>query len=481
MVGNNPSRALPSLVLAVVLALTLAGPALAAGPLAPANPFAGPVGTATMHGDTASSDSTPLAGPGRGAVTATFQELGSACPTTLVGRDGIPVALCTSIATRAPSVVLLDPATGAPTATLQLAKGSLFAGVYPYIDQADRVVVADGNGDLLRIAHERDALGAWQLRVTSTIALGPALKRLCNDLCGGIVGLAPDWRGRVWFAAGHGVAGLAEPATGRVHARRLGDGGELVANSISTVRGGTAIATDHALYELTAARDGVPRVRWRRVYDRGKVRKPGQLSRGTGATPTYFGPRSGTELLAITDNAAPREHLLVFRRGSGRRVCSIPVLGGPASGTENSPVGSGRSVFVASTYGYPYPAEPDDEPPTQPASAPFSGGLTRVDVRRRGRGCATRWRAPIRSAAVPRLSTRDHLLYTVERTSPSDPTATTPLDSYSLLAIDPGSGHVASRSLIGATSAQDTLQMAPTIAPGGVLYQGTISGILRVH
>src|SRR3954447_23600079 len=55
--------------------------AAAFGPLPPANPFAGPVGTSTMHGDTASSDSTPLRGPGENQVLARFQELGAACPT----------------------------------------------------------------------------------------------------------------------------------------------------------------------------------------------------------------------------------------------------------------------------------------------------------------------------------------------------------------------------------------------------------------
>jgi hypothetical protein len=261
---------------------------------------------------------------------------------------------------------------------------------------------------------------------------------------------------------------------------RLGGGKELVANSISTVPGGTAVATDHALYELTAGRRGVPRVRWRRAYDRGHVRKPGQLSQGTGATPTYFGPRTGAEYLAITDNAAPREHLLVFRRRAGRLLCRTPILRDGASGTENSPVGSGRSVFVASTYGYPYPAEPEGAPPAQPATAPFAGGLTRVDIRPGGRGCRTRWETAIRSSAVPRLSLGDGLLYAIERTSAPDSTATTPFDRYALAAIDPVTGKVESRRPIGATAAQDTLQMAPTISPNGVLYQGTISGIMRV-
>ena len=55
----------------------------------------------------------------------------------------------------------------------------------------------------------------------------------------------------------------------------------------------------------------------------------------------------GSELLAITDNAVPREHLLVFAASTGKPVCNVPTV----SGTENSPIGYGRTVYVAGTYG----------------------------------------------------------------------------------------------------------------------------------
>jgi hypothetical protein len=183
--------------------------------------------------------------------------------------------------------------------------------------------------------------------------------------------------------------------------------------------------------------------------------------------------------VAITDNAAPHEHLLVYDR-RGRTVCVVPVLTSAASGTENSPVGSGRSVFVASTYGYPYPAAPAGAEPTQPASAPFTGGLTRVDLRPSGHGCDVRWDTAVRSAAVPRLSLPDGLLYTVQRTDPLSPDGTSPLDDYELATIDAATGQVRSTRLLVAGLPADTLQTAGTIAPGHVLYQGTISGIFRV-
>lgn len=436
------------------------------GPLAPAGPAIARGGAATMHADAASSDSTPYAGPGTGAVTATFVPLGAACPTVLRGSDGVPVALCTTIAGRNPQVVLLDPATGLPTSTLALPRGDLFGGVYSYLDRQDRMVLVTANGDLVRVGH-----AGGTLRIDDTVPVHAPLD-------GGVVGIAPDWRGRVWLATAKGVVALVDPRTGATTFRRLGRD-ETVANSISTVRGHTAVVTDHALYDLTAAADDRIRVRWRRAYDRGPARKPGQLSRGGGATPTFFGPRHGDELVAITDNAAPHEHLVVYDR-RGRAVCNVPVLTRSDSGTENSPVGSGRSVFVASTYGYPYPAAPARAEPTQPASAAFRGGLTRVDLRPGG-GCARTWDTTVRSAAVPRLSLRDGLLYTVQRTNRLQPDgAATALDDYALTVIDAATGAVRSTRTLGLTTVSDTLQLAGTIVPGGVLYQGTITGLYRI-
>ncbi|MFD0428119.1 hypothetical protein ACFQ60_07870 [Streptomyces zhihengii] len=76
---------------------------------------------------------------------------------------------------RAPHVHLLDPATGASVTTLDLEKSSILGGIYSYLDHLDRLVVADGSGDLLRIAHTRDAEGRWQLRIVERTPFGAAL------------------------------------------------------------------------------------------------------------------------------------------------------------------------------------------------------------------------------------------------------------------------------------------------------------------
>lgn len=463
---------------ALALALTPAT-AHAAGdftPVPPHNPYAGPDGTATMHGDTGSSDTTPLAGPGAGTLGAKRTALASACPTVLAGADGYPVALCTPIFGQVPTVHLLDPDDGSSLAELALVKGSLLGGVYAYLDHEDRLVVADGGNRLLRVGHHRAADGSWELTVDRSLSLASAVP--AGDA---VTGLSPDWRGRVWFATGGGVVGTADDTTGTVRALTL-PAGERVANSISTAPRGTAVTTTHATYLLTAGADGTPRISWRAPYDRGSARKPGLLSWGSGSTPTFFGPASGTEYVTIVDNADDAAHLEVYRSADGTRICRVPVLraaAGPAS--ENSPVAAGRSVFVAGTYGYPYPAVPEGAGDSVPASAGFAGGLTRVDVAADGSGCSLVWDNTLRSAAVPKLSTADGLLRTVLRDPLVPGTGgTSLLDPYRYAEIDPATGTVVRSARVGVGSLYDTLQMAGTITPDGAYLQGTVTGVLRI-
>ncbi|GAA5095505.1 hypothetical protein GCM10023319_54300 [Nocardia iowensis] len=464
------------LLAACSMALLATGPATATGPLgplAPPNPFLGPLGTATMHGDAGSSDATPLAGPGAGPVSVSAYPLASACPTLLEGSDNLVVALCTAIVDRTPTVHLIDPAAPGPIghslAAFPLAKGSLLGGVYAYLDNNDRLVVVDGENRMLRIGHARDATGRWRLTSEQVADLSAVIPVGDN-----VTGLVPDWSGNVWFATGKGVVGLVA-AAGAVATVTL-PVGEQVANSISAAPSGRiAIATTHALYELRADSSGRPEVLWRAAYERGSARKPGQLSWGTGSTPTYFGPNTGADYLTIVDNADGQVNALVFRSGTGQLVCAQPVLTKGGAGSENSPIGLGRSLFVASTYGYPYPAVPEGAGPAVPPTAPFTGGMTRVDVA--DNGCHTVWENTVRSAAVPHLSTADGAVYTVTRVGLD---TTTPLDGYAFTVLDPDTGAVTARRPLPGTTVDDPLQMSPLITHGRQLLQGTVTGVLRV-
>ncbi|GAA5054824.1 SMP-30/gluconolactonase/LRE family protein [Streptomyces similanensis] len=464
-------RSRTTLAALALTALAVAVPRAVAGefgPLPPANPYTAATGTATMHGDTANSDTTPYPGTGTAQVTYRRTALQSACPTVTAGRDGLVVALCTRIFGRNPVVQLIDPADGDRTASYDLPKGSLFGGVYAYLDHDDRLVTVDPDGNLLRIGHHRTADGGWELRADATVALGAAAR-------GGVVGLSPDWRGNVWFATPGGTVGVVTPA-GDVHTLAL-PAGETIANSLSTVPGQTAVTTSHALYALDADADGVPTIQWRRAYDRGTARKPGQLSWGTGATPVYFGPGDGTDYVAITDNADGRENLVVRRR-DGSEVCTVPAV----DGTEDAVIATGRSVFVTSTYGYPYPALPDDAGTSRPSSASFTGGLTRVDVDADGQGCHQVWSNSTKSAALPRLSVADGRIYTLTVTGPTDSAVgTNTFAAYHYAVLDSATGRTLSTRYLGIGLLYNPLQMTGTTTADGTFWQGTATGVVAVR
>lgn len=447
-------------------------------PLLPPNPYMGPTGTATSHGDSGSSDATPLPGPGTGPIDVATVDVGAVCPSILLGYDGYPVALCTRVADVRPVVMLLDPATGEQLASMELTSGSLFGGVYGYLDEEDRMVLVDGNDELLRIGHRRDGEG-WALQVDQRVSLAGAIPT--DDE---VTSVTPGYHGEVWFATAGGVVGTVEGDDGSVSTTPLPPG-ERITNNISSAPNGTAVASDHALYLFGVGSDGRPVQRWRHAYDRGPARRPGQLGWGTGSTPTFFGPTDGADYIAIVDNADPEVHLVVVGvegDRAGERICAPVVLqeGGP--GSENSPIGAGRTVVVTSTYGYTYPRLPADAGPSQPASAPFEGGMTRVDVRSDNSGCDIEWDAEVASVAVPKLSTSDGTILTVTRAPDADANGAAPTAGhlrYASTVISAEDGRVlASRDL--PAGVPDPLQLAGTVGPDQVLYQGTLGAILRI-
>ena len=459
-------------VVVALLAVAVPASATSRDPRTPPhNPYVSRGPDATMHGDSEASDTFGVAGPGRRAVTASYQPMAADCPTVLIGSDGLIQAVCVNIATRSPSVFLIDPATTLPVATMSLAKGGLLGGIYSYLDQRDRLVISDGSNTVQVIGHSKSAAGTWSLRTVKSVPLSRVVPS--DD---SVVGLSPDWQGRTWFASAHGVVGFARVSSSVVRAVHLPHG-ETVANSIASAPSGVAVASTKALYAFRAVSNS-PHLVWRHTYDRGSARKPGQLSWGTGATPTYFGPRTGAEYLAITDNADKQERLLVYSASSGARVCRVPVLSTHGSGTENSPIGYGHRVYVADTYGYPYPAYPDGAGDSKPATAPFRGGLTHVDVT--AHGCSVKWTRPVRSASVPKLSRADGLIYTTMRTGTQSPSTTSDADRFDFVAVNARTGKVVSKSLIGYGTQFDPIQQAGALSRGGAYYQGVLTGLLRI-
>lgn len=463
------------------------------GPLPAPNPSVGMPGGAGMHGDTASSDATMSSGPGAGLWDAAYLPMFGACSTVLIRQDGHPFVLCTAWIDRSPVVRILDKNSGHAMDKLRLPAGSLLGGVYAYIDSQDRLVMVDGDQNLVRVKASRVKkwLGTvWKLSIDESVSLAETVTSHCGGgSCDAVVSISPDAAGSVWFATRGGLVGIYHPQTDAIEAVLLAEN-ETIHNSFSTTNDGrAAIATDHALYLLHKDEFGVPTIIWRREYDRGSSRHPGQLSHGTGATPTFFGPGDGTEYVTITDNGDSELNLLVWDGGrdtpenggsSGALVCSIGLFGPGAAGTENSAIGIGNSVFVASTYGYPYPEVPEGAGPAVPEEADFAGGMVRVDIREDRTGCDLVWENAIRSAAVPKLSVSDDIIYTVERRSTTSNESTNLLDVYDFVAVCPHTGTVLGKDKVGGTALHNTLQMAGNIGQGGVYWQGTMSGIFRI-
>lgn len=226
---------------------------------AQANPHLGAPGITTMHGDAQSSDATPLAGPGAGDWKITGTKLGGACPTILAGRDGFIQVLCTQVFAHGefitPKLSILDPHTGRELSHLDIPKGALLGGVYAYLDAQDRMVLVDGSQCLLRLSHSADGRS---IRVDERIDLSRMLAQSANDA---VVGLVPDWSGRIWVATKNGYIAVIDSARGTIRSMRLNKAsiaGERIDNSISACPQGVSVVTSHAIYMLNATATGAP-------------------------------------------------------------------------------------------------------------------------------------------------------------------------------------------------------------------------------
>lgn len=449
------------------------------------NPYLGINSLATMHGDAQSSDATPFAGPGDpgvgGTWKVTFTNHWAACPTILAGQDGYIQALMTQFLgsdakLRKPKLAIIEPASGAQLGAMEIPTGALLGGVYAYLDADSNLVMVDGTNALTWISHSQDGMKVW---VSRRIDLTDAMKLEPKDH---VVGIVPDWHGRIWVASERGVVGLIDPKRNVVRLTKLQQYSptERIDNSISACPQGVSIITSYGIYMLGAdASTSKPRIIWSHSYDRGTKQKPGQLSHGSGATATFFGP-NGSDYVMLSDNADRQEKLIVYRSTDGSAVGEGPLFTPGASGTENSMIGVQNSIVGACTFGYPYAQYPDTKPAYRAQVAP---GMERWDVNDDASGITLKWRNNgIYSAAVPRLSTADNLIYTCER--PRGPAGVLTGPVVYACAIDMDSGRVVHRQrlprLANLLAGGDPSQMVGVIDKRGVWWQGTIGGIYRI-
>lgn len=446
-----------------------------------------------MHRDLDSSDAVPWKGPNPAGKLTSSVPLGT-CSTTFQASDSMILALCTRYlgtqqggpnpavdAARAassktgvpqipenfglgvvvPSIMLFHPESAQPLATLELKKNSLLGGVYGYLDRNDRVVIAEGN-NVLKVGHRFEG-GRWRLSVDKRVPLNlPAGTSLA--------GLSPDGQGRTWFVTHDSRVGLIDGDRTVTHPLSRAPGGETIANGLTGRPNGVSVLTSHALNEV-AYESGKIVVKWRRDYDRGSARKPGQLSWGSGTTPTVFGP--GGKWVAIVDNADRSPNLMVLDAATGKDVCRMPAFttGGP--GTENSIMASGSTLWIPSTYGFQYPPFAV-EGRAKPDFAPFTGGLARVDVvaDKTGVHCERRWEKPVKIETLPILTEKDRRIWALS----TDP-RTLRVD---LIGVNADTGAEVVRRQVGTKPVDMPMQLTGMITPDGAYWQGTLGRMLRL-
>lgn len=317
------------------------------------NPFMSPDPGNNIHSDSYLTDSYPYAGPTAASQTEVSQVEVSIIKDPYTGQSrivtlgecasqafdaqgniqticaGLPGPNATSVER---CVVTIDRATLQVIAFYPFYKdventGTVdFGGAgYFYQDNRYRMVVAMPNGHVLilrRVASNAGGIDGYvpdaDYNVTGSGGAVPVPDGLASL---NLYALVPDKAGNIWFTTDHAVAGTISPG-GTIRWLDLNDpnrtghrqpqpdsGFEEIANSHAVDEGdsesgpsGAYILTTYRLYRLGASADGTPRIEWSAAYDRGTGIKSGQVSFGSGTSPTLF--RIGNRrFVTIADNA----------------------------------------------------------------------------------------------------------------------------------------------------------------------------------
>ena len=382
------------------------------------------------------------------------------------------------------SLVLIDPLTLEVLAyehlDLTSNQEAAYGSSYMYLDNRDRAVVTVT--DHVLVFEQHGPPGNLRFKKVEDYDLSDWVAP--ND---NIQVVMPDFQGRLWFAVRHsGLIGVLDPATGAVLGslllREEKEEPEQIANSFPFIQvdadtSDAFVVTTKAMYRLTASFDGAPYMVWRSEYKNFGGQKPGQLSPGSGTSPTVI---DGGKYVAITDND-DQMHVVVYRTAGPdeeRVVCEVPVFEPGAGACEDSLIGLGRSLIVANQYGYQFDEETFRSTPTEP-------GIARVDVDAKGKHCKLVWANDQVAAPQvgPKMSTETGLAYFFTRKYDQTVQGYEPfgLEVYYWTAVDFRTGEIVWEQQIGTGSQFDTYVPGPAIGPTGALYVGVNGGFISMR
>ena len=349
-------------------------------------------------------------------------------------------------------------------------------GAYFYLDNQDRVVVADSKQHIRRIKPVKNKKGQWRFVETNNWDLGQYVPHDCfhynnwkpRGECDGLTTVMPDYSGLIWWVSRNGRIGSLDPETGKVIATNLG--GEEVQNSFALDDVGAYIVSDAAMYHMKLV-NGLPTVQWRIPYDRGTGRKVGSINQGSGTSPTLL----GTDYVTFTDNADDYMHIHVARRGEladgqQRLICSVPVFKQGRSATDNSMIGYGRSIILENNHGYTNSMMQKDY-------GAVTGGVVRIDIREDESGCDVVWTSDLKvPSVVPKLSLGNGIayFYSFDLRENGD-------RLWALVGLDYETGKEVLRIPTGINEAFNNNWASIAIAPSGDTYIGTRKGFVQIR
>jgi hypothetical protein len=434
----------------------------------PQNPWLAPDGSNSMHNDAYASDAYAVSGPLGKNLKVTSASYGvRECATIAFDSHGRLVGLCGGL--EGFSMMVINPVTLRPISEMRTSARNLLASANPFTDicggtyfflDADDVAYPTTGAKTVQKIKVEDNGKLTKQHEWSLAGHMPA------DDC--LIATMPDWDGRIWFFTQAGVVGTIDRDSGAVKTAHLPEGEE-VTNSVATDEtGGMYVVSTHALYRLDATAAGLPKVTWRETYDRGTRLKPGNLSQGSGTTPTLLGKR----WVAINDNADPQTNILVFdrrKKATDRLHCTQPVLAENAGTTDNSLVAAGNSFIIENNYGYGGPTSTILGKTTTP-------GFARVVLTRDG--CRVAWtNDAIAPSSVAKASLGNGLLYAY--TKPKLAKANQ-VDAWYFTAIDIRTGRVVWSRLTGTGIQWNNHYAAIYLGPDGTAYVATLAGLVRI-
>lgn len=457
------------------------------------HPFLAPQELSTIHSGGFNSDIHVASGP-LGINPRVKSRQGSTAPggmyaTTTFDSKGLLIVFMGSFAGF--ELNLLEPKTLKLLAKYNLPqRPSTFEGVvkmnpdvfmkdtsssYFYLDHEDYAVIADSTQRIIRLGHRQKANGEWEFFEANRWDMTSHVPNDCmsftnwfpNKECDPITSVTPDYDGYIWWVTLHGRVGTLNPNNGEIKSFKFET--EEIQNSFAVDKDAVYILTDHAMYAFEKDIEGTPQIQWREEYDRGKSRKLGAISQGSGSTPTLLGEK----YLVIADNADPKVNLLVYRRKpaySGERlVCRVPLFEDHQSAVEISMIAWGNSVITKNDFGYTNAFQ-------QKEWGEVAGGFTRINIRSDESGCDVAWTSKQKSPSiVPKLSAGNGLVYAY-----TFETNTKGKNAWYLTTIDSATGETVFKVLTGAGSKFDGNWGPIAIGPDGTAYVTSYGGITAI-